>query len=68
MVTVGISCGLNCSWFDPRRGKARQEFVDLIHQLATQLGLSCIFLLFLLFISYINIKIMLLNQYSLTIC
>lgn len=40
MITVGISCGLNCSWFDPRRGKARQAFVDLIHSLTTQLGLS----------------------------
>lgn len=42
MVTVSISCGLHCSWFDPRRGKARQEFINLIHRLISELGLVCI--------------------------
>ena len=44
MIAVSLSCGLNCSWFDPRRGKARQEFVDLVYQLIRQLGISCILL------------------------
>jgi len=40
LVTVSLSVGLNCSWFDPRRGKAKQEFMDLVYQLIRQLGIS----------------------------
>jgi len=40
LATVGISCQLNCSWMDTRRGKAKGEFIKLIHKLVRELGLT----------------------------
>lgn len=40
---VSVAVQLNCSWYDARRSKAKEEFLKYMHQLSNQLLLVRIF-------------------------